>query len=331
MSIAINRSTFDLIKNRIGNLISKEDKLKYEMSYHEFEKLIINKFHDELNSAIVEKIKAEKIKDDEYQSINKSLESAKSNLEHGKKRKHIFIRSHIKINRLRSLKKKVITVEKRMQDFVQSSTYLNFKKNEKKAIEAQETLNTAKNIFENDKYKNELIAYINDARIHFPEPLGNLAYTLLELTMEGGSPREQREDDLKLLRETLNKKDSVAYEALKNEFHEIINDYNNILNKLSVDNKNSNNEKNQQDYDDFVSSMDKMKNKEEYKILSNEFTPQHENSNSSILYRETTDSMASLISAYFNLKGEKEIASVSHTNSIDINKNHNLFTSFQTQ
>lgn len=73
MSTVIERSTFELIKNQIGKLISKEDKFEYGMSYHEFEKSIINKLSNELNSAVEEKTKAEKIKDDEYHNINKSL------------------------------------------------------------------------------------------------------------------------------------------------------------------------------------------------------------------------------------------------------------------
>lgn len=328
MSTAIAKNTLEVIKNQIGYLISKEDKFKKGKSYHEFGEIIVNSLNFNLMSAIAERKKANKIADVEYSNILKRIESA--TIEFNKLSEcqisagSVTYSPHKKeMNQLRGT---IETLENIKSNFHNSQSSLNFDKSRRKVIKAQEMVDNIKSAFANDLYKNKLIEYIDNSRIHFPGALGNLTYSLLALSTEGGSPREQRKEDLKLLVETMEKKDSTAYAALKDKFLVIMHEYNNMLEELSIS-KNTN----PQDYDSFIKGMDDLKNKEEYKILSKEFMPKEEKGEDLIFSQEIDNNMGSLVAALSNPKGEKETTSSFQTKDINMTKNKNLFFNDQTQ
>lgn len=236
MSTTIAKNTLEVIKNQIGYLISKEDEFKKGKSYHEFGEIILHSLDFNLNSAIAERTKANKIASIEYSDILNRIESAtikfnklsECQISAGS----VTYSPHKKeMNELRGTIEKLKSVK---SNFLNSKSNLNFEKSNEKVIKAQEMVTNIKSAFANDLYKNELIEYIDNLRIHFPEPLGNLNYSLLALFTEGDSPREQREQDLRLLADTMNKKDGPAYAAVKDEFMTIMHDYNNTLKELSL-------------------------------------------------------------------------------------------------
>ncbi|MDN0111125.1 hypothetical protein [Yersinia mollaretii] len=327
MSTTIAKNTLEVIKNQIGHLISKEDEFKKGKSYHEFGEIILHSLDFNLNSAIAERTKAKKIASIEYSDIFNRIESAtikfnklsECQISAGS----VTYSPHKKeINELRGTIEKLKSVK---SNFLNSKSNLNFEKSNEKVIKAQKMVTNIKSAFANDLYKNELIEYIDNLRIHFPEPLGNLNYSLLALFTEGDSPREQREQDLRLLADTMNKKDGPAYAAVKDEFMTIMHDYNNTLKELSIT-KNTN----PQDYDDFIKWMDDLKNKEEYKILSKEFIPKEEKSEDLIFSQEIDNNMGSLVAALSNPKGDKETTS-SFQKDINMTQNKNFFFNDQTQ
>lgn len=327
MSTTIAKNTLEVIKNQIGYLISKEDEFKKGKSYHEFGEIILHSLDFNLNSAIAERTKANKIASIEYSDILNRIESAtikfnklsECQISAGS----VTYSPHKKeMNELRGT---IETLENIKSNFHNSQSSLNFDKSRRKVIKAQEMVDNIKSAFANDLYKNELIEYIDNLRIHFPEPLGNLNYSLLALFTEGDSPREQREQDLRLLADTMNKKDGPAYAAVKDEFMTIMHDYNNTLKELSIT-KNTN----PQDYDDFIKWMDDLKNKEEYKILSKEFIPKEEKSEDLIFSQEIDNNMGSLVAALSNPKGDKETTS-SFQKDINMTQNKNFFFNDQTQ
>lgn len=327
MSTTIAKNTLEVIKNQIGYLISKEDEFKKGKSYHEFGEIILKSLCFNLNSAIAERTKANKIASIEYSDILNRIESAtikfnklsECQISAGS----VTYSPHKKeMNELRGT---IETLENIKSNFHNSQSSLNFDKSRRKVIKAQEMVDNIKSAFANDLYKNELIEYIDNLRIHFPEPLGNLNYSLLALFTEGDSPREQREQDLRLLADTMNKKDGPAYAAVKDEFMTIMHDYNNTLKELSIT-KNTN----PQDYDDFIKWMDDLKNKEEYKILSKEFIPKEEKSEDLIFSQEIDNNMGSLVAALSNPKGDKETTS-SFQKDVNMTQNKNFFFNDQTQ
>lgn len=333
MSTAIKESTFNLIKNQIGDLISKENKFKEGKSYHEFEKLILNNLTSNLNSAIEEKSKAEKVKNDERDDINKRLDLAKNKMDYIRKTKSIMggFSSKSTNRKLKRLQSDIYRIQRIKDNFHDSQSHLDFNKSERKLIEAQEMLTNAKSVFSDNNCENNLMEYINNSRIHFPEPLGNLSYSLLELFMEGDNVREQREQDLKLLTETMNKKDSSAYAALKAEFDILMKEYHDERDELEAAKEELSNEQSHQDYDDFIAKINNMKNKEEYKILSDEFRPKNVSGDDLTPCEESTDNIDNLKSASCDINGEKEIISFSQINNINKTQNSYLSSSNQNQ
>lgn len=330
MSTAIAKNTLEVIKNQIRYLISKEDKFKKGKSYHEFGEIIVNSLNSNLNSAIAEKIKANKTASIEYSDILNRIDSATK--EFNKLNKEQISAGSVTYSpHKKKMDELLVTIEELKdieRDFHNSKSSLNFNKSHEKVKKAQEMVTNIKSAFANDLYKNELIEYIDNSRIHFPEPLGNLTYSLLALVTEGDSPREQRAEDLKLLVETMEKKDSAAYTAVKDKFLAIMNEYNNMLEELSIT-KNTN----PQDYDDFIKGMDDLKNKEEYKMLSKEFMPKEEKGEDLIFSQEIDNNMGSLVATLSNPEVEIEKTSAFQTKNIDVDltKNKNLFFNYQTQ